>query len=116
MVGPRRTRLFPAYGATARRSFTAAGIGYFTEARAFVNMQLATKFGTGASAMTSLSTVGVILTDMGHQSTNTSKKDLNERRLETHSQASDVTLFQTILWNHLDIWEDRWKKCLGDAT
>lgn len=95
-----------------RRSLEAEGIGSFKEARILVNLRCAVGCVPGASINPSPSTVGIILTDLGHQSINAKEKDWRERELESSSPYSGIALFQNIVWNHIDVWKDRWDQCL----
>lgn len=96
-----------------RRILAAEGIGSFKETRILVNLRSAAGYTTGPSTNPSPSTVGIILTDLGHQSISTRENNWSERELESSPQYSGISLFQNIVWNHIDVWKDRWDQCLG---
>lgn len=87
-------------------------LGSFQEARILVHLRCAAGCGTGAPTIPNPATVGVVLTDLGHQPINARAKHWDERQLESSSEYSGVALFHTIVWDHLDIWAYRWDQCL----
>ncbi|KAI1077477.1 hypothetical protein F5B20DRAFT_262380 [Whalleya microplaca] len=98
-----------------RRSLSADDIGFFKEARISVTLRCAARRGIGTLVNHSPSTVAVILSDLSHQPINATEGHWSERGLESSSYYSGIVLFQTIVWNHIDVWKDRWDQCLDSV-
>ncbi|KAH6646847.1 hypothetical protein BKA67DRAFT_525315 [Truncatella angustata] len=96
-----------------RLNMTIPGIGRLEEMRLLVSMRVATRYGTKSpTEEPSPSAVGFVMTDAGHSSTHTTRTDWTGRGLQSPMEASGVTLFQTMIWNLLDLWEHGWSQCL----
>jgi hypothetical protein len=99
-----------------RRSINVPNIGSFKERRVLINTRFATAYQDKKPTNTAPSAVNVILTDIGHRNHHISTRRWYEYGMQSTRQAPGVSLFLTVLWDHLDLWEDMWNRCLDNVN
>ncbi|KAI1261204.1 hypothetical protein F5Y18DRAFT_440740 [Xylariaceae sp. FL1019] len=99
-----------------RLKFKLPKIGSFQEFRLLAFARVSVTDEETEPILGSPSFVGFILTDSGHQQINATTSDWEERGITSNRELCGISLFQTILWDHLSTWKLRWDACLDQVT